>query len=104
VVRDPEMNWVLPTGKKIVLQYNIVTQPVGRAYNRFRGHIGNLVRSGSYIHMQDKWLMVDKHIKRAMWEALADGMFNIDVSIHICILINLIIYFLKLRVMFLLNL
>jgi len=48
--------------------------------------------------------MVDKQIKRAMWEALADGMFNIDVSIHICILINLIIYFLKLRVMFLLNL
>jgi len=25
----------------------------------------------------------------------ADGMFNIDVSIHICILINLIIYFFK---------
>jgi len=31
----------------------------------------------------------------------ADGMFNIDVSIHICILIYL---FILLRVMFLLNL
>jgi len=104
VVRDPETNWVLPMGKKIVLEYNVETQPVGRACNYFRPHIENLVRSESYIHMQDEWLIVDKQIKRAMWEALADGMFNIDVSMHICILISLIIYFLKLRVMFLLNL
>jgi len=35
VIRDPERNWVLPRGKKIVLQYNAATQPLGRAYNRF---------------------------------------------------------------------
>jgi hypothetical protein len=36
VIRDPERNWVLPRGKKIVLQYNVATQLVGRACNRFR--------------------------------------------------------------------
>jgi hypothetical protein len=36
VIRDPERNWVLPRGKKIVLQYNAATQLVGRACNRFR--------------------------------------------------------------------
>jgi len=29
VIRDPEKNWVLPRGKKIVLQYNAALQPVG---------------------------------------------------------------------------
>jgi hypothetical protein len=70
VVRDPERNWVLPRGKKIVLQYNAATQPLGRACNRFRRQIGNLVRSGSYIHMRDEWFRVNKHIKRAMWDTL----------------------------------
>jgi len=36
VIRDPKRNWVLPRGKKIVLQYNTATQPVGRASYRFR--------------------------------------------------------------------
>jgi hypothetical protein len=40
VIRDPKRNWVLPRGKKIVLQYNAATQPVGRACNRFRWATG----------------------------------------------------------------
>jgi len=39
VDKDPEMYWVLLMGKKIVLQYNVTTQPIGRACNRFRRHI-----------------------------------------------------------------
>jgi hypothetical protein len=70
VIRDPERNWVLPRGKKIVLQYNAATQPVGRACNRFRRATVMLIMSGSYIHMQDKWTRVDKQIKQAMWHAL----------------------------------
>jgi len=70
VVRDSERNWVLPVGKKIVLEYNAVTQPIERAYNRFKRHIGNLVRSRSYVHRPDEWLKVDKQIKTAIWEAL----------------------------------
>jgi hypothetical protein len=54
VIRDPERNWVLPRGKKVVLQYNAVLQPVGRACNRFRRAEGMLIRSGSYIHMRDE--------------------------------------------------
>jgi hypothetical protein len=60
VIRDPERNWVLPKGKKIVLQYNYATQPVGRACNRFRRAEGMLIRSGSFIHMRDEWVKVDK--------------------------------------------
>ncbi|XP_062165012.1 uncharacterized protein LOC133871601 [Alnus glutinosa] len=75
VVRDHERNWVLLTGKKIVLQYNASTQLVGRAYNRFRCNIGNLVRSGSYVHIRDEWLRIDKQIKRAMWEALMEEFY-----------------------------
>jgi hypothetical protein len=70
VIRDPERNWVLPRGKKVVLQYNAALQPVGRAYNRFRRAEGMLIRSGSYIHMRDEWAKVDKQIKQAMWDAL----------------------------------
>jgi hypothetical protein len=36
----------------------------------------NLVRSGSYLHMRDEWLRVDKQIKRAMWQALMVYMFQ----------------------------
>jgi hypothetical protein len=54
VIRDPKRNWVLPRGKKVVLQYNAVLQPVGRACNRFRRAKGMLIRSGSYIHMRDE--------------------------------------------------
>jgi hypothetical protein len=61
---------VLPMRKNIVLQYNAETQPVRQACNRFRCSIGNLVRNGSYVHMRDEWLRVDKQINRAMWEAL----------------------------------
>jgi len=64
------MNWVLSWGKKIALQYNAVTQPVGRACNRFRRATGMLIRSGSHIHVRDEWAKVDKQIKRAMWDAL----------------------------------
>jgi hypothetical protein len=39
-------------GKKIVLQYNAATQPVGRACNRFRRAIEMLVRSGSHIQCE----------------------------------------------------
>jgi hypothetical protein len=70
VIRDPERNWVLPRGKKVVLQYNAALQPVGRACNRFRRVEGMLIRSGSYIHMRDEWAKVDKQIKQAMWDAL----------------------------------
>jgi hypothetical protein len=70
VIRDPQKNWVLLREKKIVLQYNAATQPVGRACNRFRHPTGMLIRSGSYIHMRDEWAKVDKHIKKAMWDAL----------------------------------
>jgi hypothetical protein len=70
VVRDPKRNWVLSMAKNIVLEYNAATQPDGRAYDRFRRNIGNIERSGSYVHMQDEWLKLDKQIKRAMWEAL----------------------------------
>jgi hypothetical protein len=70
VIRDPERNWVLPRGKKIVLRYNAATQPVGRACNRFRCATGMLVRRGSHIYMQDECARVDKQIKKAMWDAL----------------------------------
>jgi hypothetical protein len=53
-----------------MLQYNAATQPVGRACNHFRCATGMLVRSGSHIHMLDKWERVDKHIKKAIWDAL----------------------------------
>jgi hypothetical protein len=70
VVTDPERNWVLPRGKKIVLQYNAAIQPVGRACNRFRRATGMLIQRGSYIHMWDEWAKVDKNIKKAMWDVL----------------------------------
>jgi hypothetical protein len=61
---------VLLRGKKIVLQYNVATQPVGRACNRFRRATGMLVRSRSHIHMRDECMKVDKQIKKSMWDAL----------------------------------
>jgi hypothetical protein len=70
VIRDPERNWVLPREKKIVLQYNVATQLVGRVCNRFRRDTGMLIRSESYIHMRDEWAKVDKQIKKAMWDTL----------------------------------
>jgi len=70
VIRDPERNWVLPRGKKIVLQYNAATQSVGRACNHFRLATGMLIRSGSYIRMRDEWTKVDVQNKKAMWDAL----------------------------------
>jgi hypothetical protein len=70
VIRDLERNWVLPRGKKIVLQYNAATQPVGRACNLFRRATGLLIRSESHICMRDEWARVDKVIKNAMWNAL----------------------------------
>jgi hypothetical protein len=70
VIRDPERNWVLPRGKKIVLQYNAAIQPVGRACNLLRRAEGMLIRSRSLIHMCDEWAKVDKQIKKAMWHAL----------------------------------
>jgi hypothetical protein len=70
VIRDPERNWVVPRRKKIVLQYNAATQPVGRTCNRFKHAIGMLVRSESHIHMRDEWAMIDKQFKKAMWDTL----------------------------------
>jgi hypothetical protein len=70
VISDPRKNFVLPVGKKIVLEYNVTTQPVGRSANRFRRHIAKIVRSGNYVHMHDEWRKVDKQIKLDMWAAL----------------------------------
>jgi hypothetical protein len=47
------------------------------------------------VHMRDEWLRVDKQLKKAMWQALMVYMFDIDVSIHICILINFCFFFFK---------
>jgi hypothetical protein len=76
VIRDLEKNWMLPRGKKIVLQYNVATQPVGRACNHFGCATGMLVKSGSHIHMRDKWAKVDKQIKKAMWDAQMVCLWN----------------------------
>jgi len=70
VITDPQRNWVLPKGKKIVLEYNAATQPVGHRANQFRRNTGKLVRSGHFVHMRDEWLKVDKEIKQDMWAAL----------------------------------
>jgi len=70
VISDPRNNWMLPVRKKIVLEYNVAIQPVGCSTNRFRRHIGKIVRSENYVHMRDQWLKVDKRIKLDMWAAL----------------------------------
>lgn len=70
VIKDPERNWVLQRGKKVVLQYNAALQPVGRACNHFRRAEDKLIRSGSYIHVRDEWVRVNKQIKQDMWDAL----------------------------------
>ncbi|XP_062151563.1 uncharacterized protein LOC133859976 [Alnus glutinosa] len=80
VIKDPERNWVLPRGKKVVLQYNAATQPVGRACNRYRRAAGKLLRSGSHIHLRDKWGKVDKQVKQAMWDAIMQE-FYVPVSV-----------------------
>jgi hypothetical protein len=49
------------------------------------------------VHMQDKWLRVDKQLKKAMRQELMVYTFDIDVSIHIRILNNLSCFFLKKR-------
>jgi len=64
VIKDSERKWVLPRGKKVVLQYNAALQPVGRACNRFKRAEGKLIRSGSYIHMRDEWARINKQIKK----------------------------------------
>ncbi|XP_062171470.1 uncharacterized protein LOC133877245 isoform X2 [Alnus glutinosa] len=80
VIDDPARNWVLPRGKKVVLQYNAAIQPVGRACNRFRRAEGKMIRSGSYIHMRDEWAKVNRQIKQAMWDALMEE-FYVPVSV-----------------------
>ncbi|XP_062162130.1 uncharacterized protein LOC133869188 [Alnus glutinosa] len=80
VIDDPARNWVLPRGKKVVLQYNAAIQPVGRACNRFRREVGKMIRSGSYIHMRDEWARVNRQIKQAMWNALMEE-FYLPVSV-----------------------
>jgi hypothetical protein len=60
----------IPAGKKIVMEYNLASQPVGLSANKFRRETSKLIRSGNYVKMRDKWARVLKLMKDNIWEAL----------------------------------
>jgi hypothetical protein len=69
-ITDPHKAWEIPTGKRVVMDYNPGWQPVGFSANKFRRQTGKLIRSGNYVHLRDDWAHVPARTKEDIWEAL----------------------------------
>ncbi|XP_062173324.1 uncharacterized protein LOC133878802 isoform X2 [Alnus glutinosa] len=69
-IADLHNNWGIPSGKRVVLEYNAASQPVGLSANKFRRQTGKLIRSGAYVHIRDAWAHVKNSMKEDVWNAL----------------------------------
>jgi hypothetical protein len=70
VVDKPPPYWVIPPGKKIMLQFNQSIQPVGFSANKFRRTYGSLVRGEAFVNMRDEWGAIATDKRQRLWEAL----------------------------------
>jgi hypothetical protein len=69
-IADLHKNWGIPAGKRVILEYNAASQPVGLSANKFRRQTGKLIRSGAYVHIRDAWAHVQNNTKEDVWKAL----------------------------------
>jgi hypothetical protein len=69
-ITDTHKAWEIPTGKRVVMDYNPGWQPVGFSANKFRRQTGKLIRSGNYVHLRDDWAHVPPRTKEDIWETL----------------------------------
>jgi hypothetical protein len=85
VVDKPPPYWVIPPGKKIMLQFNQSIQPVGFSANKIRRIYGSLVRGEAFVNMQDEWGAIATDKRQRLWEAL--------MVYHICHTMYIYIFF-----------
>jgi hypothetical protein len=93
IVTDLPSYWGIPPRKKITLQFNNLDHPLGLGAGKFRRSCGKLIRTGSFIHMQDEWGNVDPIRRQCLWEVLMVCRIRNTLLIYIYLFVCLFVCF-----------
>jgi hypothetical protein len=69
-VKDPHKLYSIPDGKRVVVEFNGMWQPVGKSGGKWRRMTGKMVRRGSFIRISDDWKKVPLEQKELFFDAL----------------------------------
>jgi hypothetical protein len=54
-VSDSHKLYSIPDGKRVIVEFNGMWQPVGKSGGKWRRMTGKMVRRGSFIRISDDW-------------------------------------------------
>ena len=54
-VSDSHKLYSIPNGKRVVVEFNGMWQPVGRSGSKWQRMTGKMVRRGSFVRISDNW-------------------------------------------------
>ena len=57
-VSDSHSLYSIPDGKRAIVEFNGMWQPVGRSGSKWRQITGKMVRRGSFVRISDDWKKV----------------------------------------------
>jgi hypothetical protein len=69
-VKDPHKLYSIPDGKRVIVEFNGMWQPVGRSGGKWRRMTGKMVRRGTFIRISDDWKKVPLDKKELFFDAL----------------------------------
>jgi hypothetical protein len=69
-VKDPHKLYSIPDGKRVVVEFNGMWQPVGKSGGKWRRMTGKMVRRGTFIRISDDWKKVPLEQKELFFDAL----------------------------------
>jgi hypothetical protein len=75
-VTDSHKLYSIPDGKRVVVEFNGMSQPVGKSGGKWRRTTGKNVRSGSFVRLSDDWKKVPLEKKERFFEVLMVSEFN----------------------------
>jgi hypothetical protein len=69
-VSDSHKLYSIPDGKRIIVEFTGMWQPVGRSGCKWRRMTGNMVRSGSFVRISDDWKKIPLEKNELFFDAL----------------------------------
>ena len=69
-VNDSHKLYSIPDGKRVVVEFNGIWQPIERSGSKWRRTTGKMVRRGSFVHISDDWKKVPLEKKELFFDAL----------------------------------
>jgi hypothetical protein len=69
-VSDSQKLYSIPNGKRVIMEFNGMLQPVGKSGGKWRQTTSKMVKNGSFVRVSDDWKKVPLEKNERFFEVL----------------------------------